>query len=160
MSMIKIEQKDYSDGVTKQAFKDQCDINKILKRAQKTGSLAFAQKYPEAEFGEFEGVDLLTAHRRIKKAERIFADLPSEVRKEFSNNALAFAEFASNPANRGRLAELLPAIAEPGPWFPNPVRRLGQGAGAATAPNQEAQPTPTATQPQTGSPDPSASSST
>ena len=33
MSMIELKEKDYSDGRTKQAFKDSCDINKILKKA-------------------------------------------------------------------------------------------------------------------------------
>ena len=47
--------RDYSDGRTKQAFKDQCDINKILKKASVTGSIAHLQKYPELIYGEFNG---------------------------------------------------------------------------------------------------------
>lgn len=138
MSMFKIEKKDYSDGRTKQAFKDQCDINKILQRAQRTGSIAHLQKYPEAVYGEFDGeFDLLTAQNRLIKAQTIFDDLPSEVRKEFGNDALAFVKFAGNPANNDKLRDLLPAIAKPGPYFPNPVSRGGQGAGAATAPTAE-----------------------
>ena len=62
---------------TKQAFKDQCDVNKILARAQVKGGLSHVQKYPHAVYGEFDGeMDLLTAHSRIEKAERIFSDLP------------------------------------------------------------------------------------
>ena len=45
---------EYKDGRTKQSFKDQCDINKILKRAQVKGGLAHVQKYPEAVYGEFD----------------------------------------------------------------------------------------------------------
>lgn len=124
----------FEDGRTKQAFKDQCDINKMLKSAQKTGSIAHLQKYPELVYGEFSGVDLLGAYEQLERANQIFADLPSEVRNEFDNNAIKFVEFAGNPENNSRLAELLPAIAEPGAYFPNPVERFGQGAGAATAP--------------------------
>ena len=85
--------RDYSDGRTKQAFKDSCDINKILKKAQKTGSLAFAEKYGKQQFGEFENYDLLEALQKVERAEEIFMELPSEVRKDFQNDALAFAAF-------------------------------------------------------------------
>ena len=91
MSMIKQEKIVYNDGRTKQSFKDSCDINKILKKAQKTGSLAFAEKYGEQTFGEFEGYDLLEAYGKIERANAVFAELPSEVRNDFDNNALAFA---------------------------------------------------------------------
>jgi hypothetical protein len=128
--------KDYSDGRTKQAFKDSCDINKILKKAQKQGTLSHLLKYPEAVYGEFDGeMDLLTAHGRIERAQQIFDDLPSEIRSEFKGNALEYVKYVNDPANKGRLAELLPQIAEPGSFFPNPAQRGGQGAGAATAPS-------------------------
>ena len=135
MGMIKREPLNYDDGRTKQAFKDQCDINKMLKKAQQKGSLAHIQKYPELAYGEFDGeFDLLTAHKRINRANEIFGELPSEIRSEFNNNALKFVTWAANPDNNSRLAELLPAIAEPGTYFPNPVQRGGKGAGAATSP--------------------------
>ena len=124
-------------GRTKQAFADDCDINKLLKRAQRLGGLAHVEKYPAEVYGEFDGeMDLLTAHERIDRARTIFSELPSEVRSEFSNDALAFVSFAADPANNARLTELIPAIAEPGRYFPNPVNTFGQGAGAATAPSE------------------------
>lgn len=138
MSMLKIEAKKYDDGLTKQAFKDSCDINKILKKAQKTGSIAHLQKYPELVYGEFDGVDLLGAYRRINRAQEIFDELPSEVRKEFDQDAFKFVAFASDPQNNDKLARILPAIAEPGAYFPNPRQRGGTGAGAATAPESVA----------------------
>lgn len=125
MSMLELVKLDYSDGMTKQAFKDSCDINKILKKAQKVGSIAHLLKYDEAVYGEFENYDLLEAFDKVNRAGVIFADLPSEVRSEFGGDALKFAKYASDPANVGRLAELIPAIAEPGRYFPNPVKRAG-----------------------------------
>jgi hypothetical protein len=137
MSMMEIEEKVYDDGRTKQSFKDSTDINKMLNKAQQTGSLAHLNKYPEKVYGEFDGeFDLLTAQKRIERANEIFGDLPSEVRKEFNNNALDFVRFAGNPANNDKLRDLLPALAEPGKYFPNPVQRGGQGAGAATTPSE------------------------
>lgn len=134
---------EYNDGRTKQAFKDQCDINKMLKKAQQKGSLAHIQKYPELVYGEFDGeFDLLTAQQRLIRANEIFADAPSEIRKEFGNDALKFVKFCANPENNERLREILPAIAEPGSYFPNPVQRGGTGAGAATPPKAAAETPP------------------
>ena len=126
----------YDDGKTKQQFADQCDVNKILKRAEKAGGLSHVNKYPEKTYGEFDGeFGLLEARERIGRADKIFQELPAEVRKEFGNDALQFVAFAGDPANNDKLQELIPAIAEPGRYFPNPVQRAGQGAAAATAPD-------------------------
>jgi hypothetical protein len=124
----------YDDGRTKQSFKDECDINKLLKKAAVKGGLAHIQKYPEATYGEFDpAMDLFVARERIAKAEEIFMDLPAEVRREFNNDAVAFIQHGQN-VGLEKLIEEIPQIAEPGNYFPNPAQRGGQGAGAATAP--------------------------
>ena len=121
LSMCKIAEKDYSDGRTKQAFKDSTDINKILKKAQVAGGLAHAMKYEPEAYGEFTGVDLLGAFEQCRRAQAIFADLPAEVRREFDQDAFKFAGYASDPENVHRLKELIPAIAEPESFFVKPV---------------------------------------
>jgi hypothetical protein len=138
--------KEYKDGITKQSFKDACDVNKILKKHGIKNAASHAVNYPPEFYADFEGVDLLEAHNLIEKAHTVFAELPSEVRNEFQNDALAFAGFASDPNNRDKLAELIPAIAEPGTFFPNPVQRGGSGAGMATAPVVEETPVEVPTQ--------------
>lgn len=112
--------KDYSDGMTKQSFKDSTDINKIIKKGQVTDGMSHALKYDPSVYGEFTGVDLLSAYEQLNRAQAIFDDLPSEVRKEFQNDAFKFAAYASDPANIERLDKLIPAIAEPGRFFPKP----------------------------------------
>lgn len=130
---------EFGEGRTKQSFKDSCDINKIIKKAQKTGSLAHLQKYPEAVYGEFDQeTDLLTAHQRISRANEIFADLPSEIRREFNNDALKFVKWAGS-LPPGELAQKIPELAQPGNYFPNPLKRGGKGAGLATAPTEPPQ---------------------
>jgi len=127
MSMLGTRQptaEDYKKTrMTKQSFKDSTDINKILKKAQTKGTVAHLQKYPAMVYGEFTGQDLQESLALINKANEIFAEAPSEIRREFDNDALKFAAFASDPANIDRLPELLPKIAEPGSYFPNPVKR-------------------------------------
>lgn len=125
---------------TKQSFKDSTDINKILKKAAVKGGLSHVQKYPEAVYGEFDPeLDLFVARERIARGEQIFNELPAEVRREFDNDALSFIQFASAPENAGKLVDLIPAIAEPGDYFPNPVKR-NQEPSKATS--QEAAPPP------------------
>lgn len=146
MSMLGTERPDYDDFRdredveevrTKQAFRDAADINKILQKAQREGTIAHLQKYDERVYGEFQGYDLLEAHSLVTKAQTIFDELPSEIRREFEGDALKFAGFASDPANIDRLAEIFPAIARPGDYFPNPVA-AGRGGAAAATPESTA----------------------
>lgn len=163
----------YDDGMTKESYKDSTDINKMLKKAQKAGSLAHIQKYPAPVYGEFQGFDLLEAHRLVDKAVDIFSELPSEIRTEFDQDAFKFAEFAADPKNNEKLAEILPKIAEPGAYFPNPVKRAAEpesppaaeGAGSpqgesSAAPGGEAAPGGAEAPPRGGAEPPPASSTT
>ena len=126
--------KDYSkDGMTKQAFKDQTDINKILAKAQKTGTVSHLAKY-EGIYGDFTDIDdLLTAHQRLTRANEIFSELPSEVRREFDQNPAGFFNFVNDPANKDRLKEVLPAIAKAGQYFPVVNEGLGGNPAAEEA---------------------------
>lgn len=128
--MIPIEEKVYDDGMTKQSYADSTDINKILKKAQRDGSIAHLQKYDKMVYAEFSGVDLLGAYAQIGRAQEIFDDLPSEIRSEFDNDALKFAGFASDPENIDRLPEIFPELAKPGRQNPNPVKRQADAADA------------------------------
>lgn len=113
MSQFKIKEKIYDDGRTKQAFKDSTDINKILKKAQKAGTLSHLQRHG-AFYGDFADFDFDDAQFALARARSIFDELPSEVRAEFGQNPGNFFAFVNDPANSDRLGELLPAIAEPG----------------------------------------------
>lgn len=137
------------DGKTKQKFRDETDVNRIVARHQISTANSHLITYPPEVYREFEGVDLMDMHLRAERAKEIFAALGSELRNEFNNNAFQFISFASDPANREKLAELLPELAEPGKQMPNPHKRGGQGAAAATA-QEEPQDTPPAAQAASG----------
>ena len=124
---------EFGPGRTEQGHVDACDINKIVKKHQIRVARSHADLYPPEYYQDFEGLDLLGYYDIKARADEAFMALPAEVRSEFGNDSMQFAAFASDPANNGRLGELIPAIAEPGAYFPNPVQRGGQGAGAATA---------------------------
>lgn len=143
MSMIKREALDYSDGRTKQSFKDATDINKILKKAQRVGSLSHLQRHG-AFYGDFSNVEgLLEANAQIARAEKVFGELPSELRREFNQDWSEFFRYVNDPANKDHLRELLPGLAEPGRQVPD-VARTGRSASNPAVANPPADPTPTA----------------
>jgi hypothetical protein len=127
----------FKDGRTKQSFKDACDINKILKKAQVSGTISHLAKW-QGEYGDFSEApqDLLEAHGQLARGREIFAELPSEIRNEFNQDMFSFFEFVNDPKNADKLDKVLPALAEPGRQFPD-VNRTSAATGG-TRPPQEA----------------------
>jgi len=105
----------YDDGRTKQAFMGETDINLMLAKAQKTGSIDHLTKY-QGMYGDFEEFDFLAAQLQIRKADEIFEALPSELRREFQQSPRLFFEFVNDPKNKDRLKDIFPALAKPGKY--------------------------------------------
>jgi len=103
----------YEDGRTKQAFKDETDITKILHRAQKAGTLSHLQKY-EGRYGDFADFDFFEATLQLTKGREIFDALPSELRMEFQQSPAQFFEYVNDPKNIDELRKKLPGLAMPG----------------------------------------------
>ncbi len=129
-----VPDKDYSDGRTKQSFADETDINKILQRAQSTGTISHLAKH-EGVYSDYADFDFLTAQVRLSQGREIFDDLPSELRNEFNHSPAAFFKYVNDPANKARLAQLLPALALPGRQnvTPNNVISADETKAAVTA---------------------------
>lgn len=136
---------DYSDGRTKQAFKDSTDINKILTRAAKGDAITHLAKHG-AVYGDFSDIpDLLEAEARLSRGRQIFAELPGEIRREFHQDPARFFAYVNDPANADKLHELLPGLAEPFQQLPNIVNKPGNVAEPAPEPTPPpAQPDPAA----------------
>jgi len=114
-----IETREYKDGRTKQSFRDQTNINKILARAQKTGTLSHMSKF-QGEYADYSDFDFLEAQIKLARGTEIFEQLPSEVKREFGQQPQAFFEFVNNVDNRDDLKRVLPQLAELDRYFPNP----------------------------------------
>lgn len=126
--------KKYDDGRTKQSFKDSADINKILAKAQRVGSLSHLVKHG-ASYGDFSDMpDLLQANQRLQRGMEIFSELPSEVRREFDQDAGKFFAYVNDPANKDKLADLLPHLAKPGTQMPAPLRSQASPGQLEAAP--------------------------
>lgn len=101
--------------ITKQSFKDECDINKILEKFQKSGAIThFASHAPT--YGDCTPVQLHDALNTVANAETMFEELPSSIRKKFNNNAEQFLEFVQNDKNLEEMREL--GLAEKAPKAP------------------------------------------
>ena len=114
---------------TKQSFKDECDINKIMAKYQTTGVITHVAKHAP-QYGFAPSLDFQTAMNLINKANDQFADLPSQVRRRFDNNPAEFLQFCENPDNRSEMALL--GLLEP--EVPNPDSPTSQPSDSATAP--------------------------
>lgn len=93
-------------GRTKQAHKTECDINHIIKRYDKTGLIAHVNE-STAVYGDFTDInEYQQSLNRVIEAQEAFMDLPSNVRKRFSNDPGEFFEFCTNPANMDEMIAL------------------------------------------------------
>jgi len=117
--MLPITPKVYDDGRTEQCHKDACDINKIIARHARAGTLSHLEQYGK-QYGDLAGFDFFDAQKQMAKAKTIFHELPSELRREFGNDPTRFFEYVNDPKNVDKLAQLLPALAKPGTQMPQP----------------------------------------
>ncbi len=136
----------YDDGRTKQSFRDETDINKILHRAQKAGTLSHLQKY-EGVYGDYADFDFFESQMTLTKGREVFDALPSELRNEFRQSPAEFFEFVNNPANADKLREKLPELAQPG--------RQNIDVSGKTAPDDLPEPAAAAPEPEPAPPAPS-----
>lgn len=94
------------DSVTKQCFKDECDINLIMKRADHSGFLdhVSASNPLYLDLSDVEGYK--ESLDFVVSSQEAFMSLPASLRARFHNDPAAFMEFASDPANSEELMSL------------------------------------------------------
>jgi phage internal scaffolding protein len=86
-------------SLAQQQFKDECDINNILRQFNITGQLPNAPLSPR--YGDFTGIsDYKTALDRVIAADEEFMNLPATLRARFDNDAANLIEFLDNDENR------------------------------------------------------------
>ena len=122
-------------GMTRQAHKDECDINNIMGQYMKSGLISHVREY-EGQYGEFEEMDFHEAMNTVIAAQEMFETVPSEIRERFGNDPGAFINFVTDRNNEAGMRELglLPAKRAEPPSDPAP-----EGPGAATPPDAPAE---------------------
>jgi len=95
-----------AEGRTKQSFKDECDINVILKQYEKTGQLPASYNPTAPQYADVTGVDFQAAQNLIAEASTMFQRLPAKVRDRFENSPAKFLQFTSNEKNLPEMEEM------------------------------------------------------
>lgn len=93
------------DGRTRQEFADECDINILMARYEKSGVLTHYSRTEGAYFDASDVPDLANALAIVAHAEEAFMRLPAAARREFDNDAVKFVDYAQDPANLPRMRE-------------------------------------------------------
>lgn len=96
----------HDETLTKQEFKDSCDINNIIAKYQKTGVLEHVNRYQGDYCDVATELDYRAAQDILIKAEDAFNSLPSSIRDRFANDPANFLSFVENPDNRPEMAKL------------------------------------------------------
>ena len=118
-------------SLTKQEFRDQCDVNRIMDKYAKTRLFDHVNQY-QGSYGDFaDAPDYHTALNKMYEADAMFMTVPSEIRELFNNDAGQFLEFVMNKENEEEMREigLLP---------PKPVEKESQATGSPAKAASEA----------------------
>lgn len=128
-----------TDRKAKQSFKDECDINNIMRRFQRTGVLTHVAKYSPM-YGDFPAMDYRESMDRLIEADRMFSELPAKLRKRFHNSPQEFLEFVQDSENLDEMVKL--GLVKPAPAKPEPA---GAPAPSSSSGGQGAEPPTPAT---------------
>lgn len=96
----------YKPSLTRQEFKEECDLSLLLKRFGRTPegrkALQNAQGYVAGvKFGDVSSVpDFRTARDTVNAANASFMALPPLVRRRFENDPAQFLDFMTDSRNR------------------------------------------------------------
>lgn len=128
-------------SLTRQEFADECDINSIMARYEKTGVISHVTPR-QPMYVDYTAIpaDLAGTLAMLQLGEEAFMTLPASVRKEFDNNAINFVDFASDPKNLDQMREWGLAPPEPQPASPVEVRIVPDSSSSAPAPADDQSP--------------------
>lgn len=89
-------------SLAQQHFKEECDINHIMKRYRETGMLVdpLQKATAKPQFGDFStSFDFMEAQNIVARARESFDAMPSNIRERFGNNPAAMLAFMENEEN-------------------------------------------------------------
>lgn len=90
---------------TKQAFKEECDINNIVPRLQ--NGEAVLMNTGSANYGDYsDPTEFHDAQNIVAYAKEQFQALPAKVRDRFANDPGNFLEFTADPENQKELLKM------------------------------------------------------
>lgn len=118
---VKVKTINKQPTMTKQALKDDADVNNIIRKYEKTGILQNANNF-EAQYGDFDSTDFNEAMNIVAEATSLFEQVPSDIRAKFKNDPGAFIDYATDPVNNEQMVKWGLANPIPKPTEPSPVQ--------------------------------------
>ena len=102
---ISVESINEEPTLTQQQFKEQCDINNIIKNYHQTGELPLSKKV--GQFLDVSNVqDYQTSLQTVFEAQQAFDALPSKIRSRFENDPNQLIAFIEDDANHEEALKL------------------------------------------------------
>ncbi len=92
-------------GKTKQSFKEECDINIIIAKYDRTGAIGHLNR-KTANYGFATSEDFASAMRTVTDAQTMFNQLDPKIQTRFGGDPAAFLDFAQDPANKAEGVQL------------------------------------------------------
>lgn len=120
--------------LTQQQFKDECDINTILAKYQKTRAYTHANNH-QPNYGYVTSNDFRESMEIVTNAQEMFDELPSSIRNKFRNNPEEFMDFVQNPENAPEMAVL--GLIPKEPTEPKPQEVIVVATHSATAESKD-----------------------
>lgn len=93
-------------SLTKQAHKNECDINRILAKYDKKKTMDYLSTIPLPSGDASNVPDLRTALALVNRANSMFDALPSKIRSRFENDPVRFYDFCNDPKNLDEMVSL------------------------------------------------------
>lgn len=127
-------------GLTKQSFKDECDINRIMARYQVTGVLPENLQPGAPQYVDVTGIEYQDSMLKIAAAQSLFNQLPAAVRFRFRNDPGEFLDFTQDPDNRDEMIKMglgrpgAPQTLTPPPTAPDAANRVVDPKDGQTQP--------------------------
>ena len=119
---------------TQQQFMDECDINKIIKKAQKGIQPLFLQR-GVPQYGDFSNVpNLQQAYELVENAHDAFLNLPSGLRSELNNDPANINRITAEQIARYKLSKEDHLPQHPNQPSTTPPK-AGQAAPSGTEPD-------------------------
>jgi len=93
-------------SLTQQSFKDQVDVNNIVKKYQTTGEWLHLTKKQGIYADVSEITDYQESLYKIARAQDAFMSLPGDLRQQFGNDPAQLLAFLQDPANREKAQQM------------------------------------------------------
>lgn len=126
------------DGA-QQSFKEDCDINVIMNRFAKTGTVDHVKKH-QPRYGIATGQSLHEAMNLIAQAESMFMDLDPDIRNKFNGSPSELLDFVQNPDNELAAAELGLALSDEAQAVADARKAAIEAPGSAEVPVEPTSP--------------------